>query len=69
MEDRYPDSPIRKARDRCGLLLVEAAARADVSPGYLSMIENGYRPARKIRERVAAALGATTAELWPELDS
>ena len=68
MEDRYPDSPIRIARNRAGLLLVDAAAKANLSPGYLSMIENGYLPQRKIRERIAAALGSTTAELWPGLE-
>lgn len=68
MEGRYPPSSIRLARERTGMLLIEAAAKAGISPGYLSMIENGYRPALKIRERVAAAIGSTTAELWPELE-
>ena len=65
--DVRPESPIRKARLDKGLLLIDAAAEANVSPGYLSMIENGYRPKAKVRERIATALDSTPAVLWPEV--
>ena len=64
-EDR-PVSKVRAARQQQGLRLVDLAEKANVAVGYLSMIENGYRPKLKVRERVAKALGSTVDELWPE---
>lgn len=63
-----PVSKVRQARLDAGLLLVEAAAKAELSIGYLSMIENGYLPKAKVRQRVAKALGTKPGRLW-ELDA
>ena len=48
--------------------LVDVAERAGISPGYLSMIENGLVPQRKsMRERIARAHDKQPADLWGEL--
>lgn len=67
MSDDRPLSKVRARRQEQGLRLVDLAAAADIAVGYLSMIENGYLPKPKIRERVAAALGCETGDLWPEV--
>lgn len=52
----------RVARDE---RLVDVAARAGISPSYLSMVENGYVPKLDTRVKIAAALEEAETELWP----
>lgn len=42
------------------------AERVGVDPATLSRIVNGLHPADDTRAKIAAALGRTEAELWPE---
>lgn len=65
-EDR-PVSKIREKRQAQDLRLVDLSEKASVAVGYLSMIENGYLPKPRVRERIAAALECTVDELWPEI--
>jgi DNA-binding XRE family transcriptional regulator len=56
---------VRQAQD---LALYGVAARAGVSPTTLCAIEKwGYCPTAGVRQRIAAALGVTEREIWPEL--
>lgn len=66
VSETRPDSPVRAARQAKYERLVDAAAEIGISVGYLSMIENGYRPNPKLRERIATKLGKRPSELWPE---
>lgn len=58
------DSPLRQARHAAELTLAELAAKAEISIGYLSMIERGLKPPAAVCERLAAALELPEAELW-----
>ena len=56
---------VRQAQD---LALYGVAARAGVSPTTLCAVEKwGYCPTASVRQRIAAALGVTEREIWPEL--
>lgn len=67
MSDERPLSKVRARRQEQGLRLVDLAEQADIAVGYLSMIENGYLPKQRVRERIAEALDCTVDELWPEV--
>lgn len=52
---------LKNARQALGLTQTEVAKVAGVSQQYITLLENGYRPARKsdALARVVAALGIT----------
>ena len=58
---------LRRARLARGLTVRELAERSRVSPGFTSMLENGYRPPRAIEtlERVADALDLSPSSSGP----
>jgi transcriptional regulator with XRE-family HTH domain len=59
---------LRRLRQDQGLALYGLAALARVSPTTLSGIEKwGYQPTARVRQRIAAALGVTERDIWPEL--
>jgi len=60
---------IRQLRLDEGISLRELARRADISPSFLSLIENGsHYPSGTVLERIAAELKATAVDLQ-KLDS
>jgi transcriptional regulator with XRE-family HTH domain len=63
-----PGQQIRRYRMAAGLTSAELAARAGMSRGYLSVLENGIRdsPSAKILSRVAAVLGVSVQDLLDE---
>jgi DNA-binding XRE family transcriptional regulator len=62
-----PTNHLKQVRQACGLALYGLAARAKVSPTTLSAIERwDYQPGSEVRERIAAALGVSVADIWPE---
>jgi DNA-binding XRE family transcriptional regulator len=59
---------LKAIRQAQGLALYGLAARAGVSPTTLCAVEKwGYCPTASVRQRIEAALGVTTREIWPEL--
>lgn len=55
---------LRRLRQRRGFTLVQTAARAGVSPQYLSELERGLKdPSSEILQAVAGALGLTLIDL------
>jgi transcriptional regulator with XRE-family HTH domain len=59
---------LRRLRQAQGLALYGLAALARVSPTTLSGIERwGYQPTARVRQRIAAALGVTERDIWPQL--
>jgi transcriptional regulator with XRE-family HTH domain len=61
-----PVTPIRSALADSGLSQKEVAEAAGISPSRMSLIASGLHPAEPTRAAIAAALGRSTAELWPE---
>jgi DNA-binding XRE family transcriptional regulator len=60
------ESPIRVWREYRGLSQKDLAARADVSPAYLSQIESGAREGKiAAMRRLADALGVSLDDLAP----
>jgi DNA-binding XRE family transcriptional regulator len=58
---------LRERRQRLGLAQQAVAVRAGVSPTLVVAIEKwGYRPTERVRERIAAAVGCSAAEVWSE---
>jgi transcriptional regulator with XRE-family HTH domain len=58
---------LRRLRHARGLALYGLAALARVSPTTLSGIERwNYRPTARVRQRIAAALGVTERDIWPQ---
>jgi len=61
---------LREARTTANLALRGLTARSGVSATTLSAIERwGYLPAPETRSRIAAALGISISELWPEMEA
>lgn len=62
-----PGEKLRAQRERLGLRLIDVARRANVSTGFLSMVETGYTPrrSRSSLERVAAAVELDADVIWP----
>ncbi len=59
---------VREVRRRCKLALQGLAVRAKTSPSMLIYVERyGHIPNDDLRQRIAAALGVSEQELWPEL--
>jgi len=55
---------IRRLREERGLTVTQLARLADVSPGYMSRMENGERQGGlQARQRVAAVLETTITEI------
>lgn len=65
VSETRPQSAVRIARKAKFPRLIDAAAAIGISVGYLSMIENGYVPQAKLREKIAEVFEATVATLWP----
>jgi transcriptional regulator with XRE-family HTH domain len=70
-EDEAVGARIRRFRDELGMSLGDLAERADVSKGYLSVLENEppdgtRRPSGKTLHRIAQALGVTIGDLLGE---
>lgn len=59
------DSPLKQRRLEQGLRQADVAEQADCSVGLVSMMEAGYPSTERMRERVAAAVGASTGSFWP----
>jgi len=58
---------LRHWRHARGLPLWAVAVRAGTSATVLSAIERwNYRPGADLRARIAAALGVSVADIWPE---
>ena len=53
-----------RRRQQKGLSLDRLARAADISVSYAVQIGHGFVPSLAIRERVAAALGASPSEFW-----
>ncbi len=65
MKPRYHTN-LRSIRTSQNLTRMGLAAAADTNMLTLQQIENyGYVPGPVIRQRIAAALGVTEAEIWP----
>lgn len=62
-----PDTPPARARTRAGLTIGELADRTGLSRKTVSAAERTARPHRDSAIRLATALGADPAELWPQL--
>ena len=63
------DTPIKDAREKRGLTLVELSEMTDVSPSYLSEVERGLKlPNILIGQKIAKALRDKVARLWPPED-
>lgn len=59
---------VRYHRQVAGLTLTALAAKAGVSVGYLSKIENGTNARPPVLKRIADALGLSVRDLMPEGD-
>ena len=58
MHDQTIPQRIRKYRERQQITGSQLASMADISPSYLSLIENGLKlPSAEVAERIARALG------------
>lgn len=58
---------LRETRQKRGIAIWGLAARARVSPSLVSAIEKwGYAPRPGTQERIAAALGVSVGEIWPD---
>lgn len=56
---------VKKAREERGLKASYIAKKANISPGYLSMIENGKRnPALETLQAIAGAIGIDVTEFF-----
>ena len=65
--DRVVRNRLRELRRGQRLPLWGLAVRAGTTPTTLSAIERwGYRPGADLCERIAAALGVSTNDVWPE---
>lgn len=58
-------SNVRRARRLAGMRQVDLAVAAGVSQQLVSMVEHGYRPGERARDRIAQALGEPAASLFP----
>jgi transcriptional regulator with XRE-family HTH domain len=65
VSETRPSTPVREARLRQKRQLIDVAAQAGISPGYLSMIESGYHPPARTRNAIANVLNRLEASLWP----
>lgn len=62
------DSAFRTAREQRGLTQQAVAIRARCSTSLLVAMERyGYVPGERVRQRLAAAMDAPEAELWPNV--
>lgn len=59
------EHPVRVARLKLGLRLVDVATLAECSAPLISMVESGYTPKPATRDRIARALKTDVATLWP----
>jgi DNA-binding XRE family transcriptional regulator len=59
-------SKLKVARYRAGLYQRDLAARASISPGRMSLLEQGGAPPKKARtqQALADALGVRVGDLW-----
>ena len=63
-------SRIRALREERHLTQEDLACKAGTTLAYLGYIERtGYRPRTSLRQRIAAALGVSEAEVWPEAEA
>ena len=59
---------MRDIRKNRKMSLMALATAAGSTPSWLTYIERyGHVPGPELRKRIAAALGVSEAELWPEL--
>lgn len=65
MTNARDTNPVRIAREQAGLLLIDLAKASGKSPGLISQIEGGYVPKLPTMRAIAAALGKTPLDLWP----
>lgn len=54
---------LKEMREQTGRTQADVASEADISREYLSSLENGLRPSRKLAERLAAIYGQPVAEV------
>ena len=61
---------VREFRQARGFTQIELALRSGSTVPYLGWIErHGLKPKADLRRRIAAALGGSEIEAWPELES
>ena len=60
---------LRRLREDAGLTVRQLADQAQVSPGYVSLLENNHRsnPSAPVCSRLAAALDCAIADLRPSV--
>ena len=57
---------IRAALALRGITLSAIARDLDVKPTTMTIVSKGYRRSRRIEQAIAAALGTSPAQIWPE---
>ena len=68
--DRHLGSAVRKQRTRNGLTIADVSARAEISSGTLSKIENGQMSASlDSLRRIAGVLGVSLSSLFRNFDT
>jgi len=61
---------LQRLRKDLGFAQQAVAVRAGVSPTLVVAIERyGYRPTAAVQQRIAAALGCSPSEVWPDEDN
>lgn len=63
---QVPPNWIKAELMRRGVRQTHIADRLGVTPSAVGQVIHGRRPSPRIREAVAAALGLTVEELWPD---
>lgn len=59
---------LREFRLARGLVQVELAVKAGVSPSTIAAIEKGYPPSQRVQRKIAHALRRPIADIWPTVD-
>jgi DNA-binding XRE family transcriptional regulator len=60
---------VRLFRERYGWPQAKLSSLAEVDRSLISIIEHhNYQPSDRIKRKIAAALGVTVAEVWPEVE-
>lgn len=60
---------LKRLRKERGLTMMALASQAGTTPTWLTYMERyGHIPGADLRGRIAAALGITEKEIWPDLE-
>lgn len=66
MIDEKRHANIKSALRLKKLTLSDIARSLEVSPGTVSIVSRGFRRSKRIEHAIAAALGFSAEELWPD---